>query len=157
PRFVVEKPVHPASEVWQPFEQVWFDGFHGEQRHQSHKRTHLEALELTRREVEHVIEELVCLVPQWHARATDVVEGFGDIEEMLEELAGDVLVRRIMTGQLQRNGEHIEAVGAHPRGAVRLAEVATCWQRGRPVEDADVVETEKTALEDVVPVRVFAI
>src|SRR5262249_48360994 len=111
-------------EVWQPLQHVWFNRLHGEQRHQAHKRTDLQSPELAEREVQHVIEELVFFVPEWHAHAANVVERCGDIQEMLEELARDVFVRTTLPRQLQGDGQHVEAVHAHRGRAVRLTEVS---------------------------------
>ena len=45
----------------------------------------------------------------------------------------------------------------HPGGAVRLLQVAPGGQRGAAVEDADVVEAEEAALEDVLAEAVLAV
>ena len=50
-----------------------------------------------------------------------------------------------------------ERVHRHPGGAVGLVDVAAGRQRLRAVEDADVVEPEKAALEDVAAVGVLAV
>src|SRR5207249_1927278 len=88
---------------------------------------------------------------------TEVVHRAGDVEEVLEELEGDVLVDGIGEGQLERDGEHVQAEHAHPAGAVALLEVAAGWEGLAAIEDADVVEAEEAAGEDVVALAVFAI
>ena len=45
----------------------------------------------------------------------------------------------------------------HPGGAVRLLEMSARRQRSAAVEDADVVEPEEAALEDVVAGAVLAV
>ena len=101
--------------------------------------------------MEHVVEELVLLVPERDALAGDVVHRARDVEEVLEELGRHVLVDGVLAGQFERDDEHVQAVHAHPGRAVRLLEVAAGRQRRAAVEDADVVEAEEAALEDVVP------
>jgi hypothetical protein len=49
------------------------------------------------------------------------------------------------------------AVEGHPRRAVRLLEVAAGGERLGAVEDADVVEAEEAAREDVLSLGVLAV
>ena len=51
----------------------------------------------------------------------------------------------------------VVAVERHPRGAVGLLEVTAGRQRLRAVEDADVVEAEEAAGEEIVALRVLAV
>jgi len=81
----------------------------------------------------------------------------GDVDEVLEELRRDVLVGRVLPGQLERDREHVQAVHAHPGGAVRLLDAVAGRQRCRTVEDADVVEPEEATLEDVLPLGVLPV
>ncbi len=104
--------------------------------------------------MEHVVEEPVVRVPQALALQA---HGAGNAEEVLEELGGHALVHRPLPGQLQRNAEHPEGVEGHPGGAVGLVDVPAGGQGGAAVEEADVVETEEAALEDVVAVGVLAV
>ena len=76
---------------------------------------------------------------------------------MLEKFAGDILVGPVFAGQFQRDRQHIEAIHAHPTGAVGLFDMAAGRQRGAAVEDADIVQAEKPALKDVLALGVFAI
>ena len=78
-------------------------------------------------------------------------------DEVLEELRGHVLVHRIGLGQLQRHREHRRAEEGHPGGAVGLLEEVARPQRLRAIEDADVVEPEEPAREQVSPRRVLAV
>ena len=59
--------------------------------------------------------------------------------------------------QLDRDLEHVLAEQRHPGGAVRLLEVAAGRQRRAAIEDADVVEPEESALEQVAAAAVLAI
>jgi hypothetical protein len=73
------------------------------------------------------------------------------------ELQRHVGVDRIVLGELSCDLKHPLAVERHPRGAVGLLERATARQRRGAIEDADVVQPQETALEEVAVVRVLAI
>ena len=76
---------------------------------------------------------------------------------MLRELDGHVLVRVVADGDFDREFQHVLAEQGHPGCAVRLLQVAAGGQRRAPVEDADVVEAEKAALEHVLAEAVLAV
>ena len=76
---------------------------------------------------------------------------------MLHELEGHVLVDGVVGGQLDGELEHVLREEGHPGGAVRLLQVAAGGQRRAAVEDADVVEAEEAALEDVLAEPVLAV
>src|SRR5215471_19701917 len=80
-----------------------------------------------------------------------------NVDKMLPELAGDVLVGVILAGELEGNAEHIQAVHGHPAGAVGLLDVSTRRQWRTAIENADVVQTEKAALKDVASFGVLAV
>ncbi len=107
--------------------------------------------------VQHIVEELVLLVPERDAVAADVVHRAGDVQEVLEELGGDVFVDRVLPGQFQRDGQHIEAEHAHPACAVALLDVAAGGEGRAAVEHADVVQAQEAALEDVHALGVLAV
>ena len=81
--------------------------------------------------------------------SAEIVHRAGDPEKMFEELGRDIFVNRILAGQLERDSHHVQAKHSHPAGAVTLLEMAAVGQRRAPVEDADVIETEKAALENI--------
>ena len=56
---------------------------------------------------------------------TQVVRGIRNVDKMLKKFTRDIFIGMIVTRQFERNREHIEAVHAHPTGAVRLFHVAT--------------------------------
>jgi len=62
-----------------------------------------------------------------------------------------------MVGQFRGHSHQVEGIHCHPGGSVRLLEVYTIGQRDVAVEDADVVQPEEAALEDVPLTRVFAV
>ena len=80
-------------------------------------------------QVQHVVEELVLVVPQADASVlADVAHRLGDVQEVLEELGRDVLVDVVVLRQLQRDAHQIQRVHRHPAGAVRLVDVAAGGQ-----------------------------
>ena len=70
--------------------------------------------------------EIVALVfmPEAALPVAHPVDGCADVNEMLEELGGDVLVDGVVLRELERNGEHVEAVHRHPARAVGLVQLA---------------------------------
>ena len=78
-------------------------------------------------------------------------------KEVLEELCGDILVDGILASELKGDFHHVQAEHAHPACAITLLQCAAGWQRCAAVEDSDVVEAEKSSLEDVVVIRVLAV
>src|SRR6188472_3159575 len=80
-----------------------------------------------------------------------------DVEEVFPELAGHVLVSRVVSRQFHGYRQHVQRVHRHPAGAVGLLEMATCRQRRTTVEYSDVVESQESALEHVHPLGVLAI
>src|SRR5438552_5211419 len=76
---------------------------------------------------------------------------------MLEEFRGHVFVYWIGLREFQRHGKHCEAIKSHPGSTVRLLQKSTGRQRFRAVENADVIEPEKTAGEKIVAFGVFAV
>src|SRR5258707_7256590 len=94
--------------------------------------------------MEHVAVETQLLVPKTHR-----VHRIGDRDEVLPELAGDVLVTVVLAGQLERDAEHVQAIHRHPARPVGLFDVPARRQRRAAIEYPDVVQPEKTALKDV--------
>src|SRR5262249_49677375 len=76
---------------------------------------------------------------------------------MLEKLRGHVLISRVSFGQFQCHREHRRAVKGHPGGAVGLLQTSTIWQGFRPVEHADVVQTEEASRKQVLAFKVLAV
>ena len=76
---------------------------------------------------------------------------------MLDELLGQLGVHRSVHRELSGDLQHVLAEHRHPRSAIRLLEVAARRERCGSVEDADVVEAEEAALEEVVPRAVLAV
>ncbi len=79
------------------------------------------------------------------------------IEEVLEELAGDIFVGDVVLGEFERDSHHVEGIGRHPARRVGLIQTPAERQLRSTIERPDVVEPEKTALKDVVAGRILAI
>src|SRR3984893_3633527 len=86
-----------------------------------------------------------------------MAHGMSDADEVLPELAGNVFETRVFFCQLQCDGEHVERIHRHPTGTVRLFDVAAGGQRRAAVDEADVIEAKKSALENVPAFGVLAI
>ena len=125
---------------------------HRKQRNQPDDRLELQGRLLPSGRQMMVVVELVVLVPEPHALLADAVDRGGDRQEVLEELGRDVLVDGIVQRQLERDAQHVQAVHRHPARAVGLLDVPPVGKRPAAVEDADVVEPEEAALEDVAAV-----
>ena len=132
---------------------VRVEGFHGEERDQADHGADFQGRTLSVRQRQDVVEESVFGVPQFDILAAEIVHRFADVNEMLEELAGDIFVGGIVLGEFQRDRQHVETIHAHPAGAVGLLDMSAGGQRLAAVEDADIVEAEKAALENVAPSR----
>src|SRR5205814_2665718 len=55
------------------------------------------------------------------------------------------------------NRQHVQTVHPHPARPIRLLDVATSRQRRAAVEDANVIQPQEAALEDVAAFGVFAV
>ena len=148
---VVDEPLHSAPEALELVHGLGLERLDREERDEADHRAHLQP---ARPAVgaEDVVVEAVALVPE-----VEGVHRVRDIDKVLEELRGDVLVGRVLLGQLERDREHVEAVHRHPRGAVGLLDLAAPRQWRRAIEEPDVVEAEEAALEDVLALGVLAV
>src|SRR5260370_31478062 len=104
-----------------------------------------------------IIGKAVLLVPHLDVRLAQVVDGVGDVQEVLPELAGHVFVGRVVLGQLQRDGHKIQAIHAHPARSIGLLDVASGWEGRASVEDSDVIEPKEASLEYVSALGILAI
>ena len=146
----------PLHELGVAVDHVGVEHGRRAQRQEAHERAHLEPDRLAVGHAHHVVVEAVVLVPE-NGVAVRRVEGDRDPLEMRDELERHVGVGRVALGQLDGDLQHPLAVERHPRRAVRLLEGPAAGQRRRAVEDADVVESEEPALEEVAVVGVLAV
>jgi hypothetical protein len=80
-----------------------------------------------------------------------------DMEGVKSLLGSDVLIGRVVLGELEGDVEHVEAEERHPGRSVGLSKDATGGKRLGSVEGSDVVESEETSLEDVVSASVLSV
>ena len=151
-RLVGLEPAEVAGEVGQAVQRGLAQRRRGAQRQQADHRPHPQRNPLAGVEGQDVVVEAVLLVPQ-----APVVDGGGDVGEVLEELGGQVLVGVVVLGEHQGDLQQVQAVHGHPDGAVGLLEAAVDGQGGRAVDGADVVQAQEAALEDVVAGGVLAV
>src|SRR4030095_7288656 len=96
------------------------------------------------------VKEAVLLVPQLILMNADPVHSCSDPKEVLRELRCYVLVTWIMLGKLQVNLQQVLGKKTHPGCAVGLFQRTAGRQRRATVEDANVVQSQEAALENVV-------
>ena len=123
---------------------------------QPHHRAHLEPRGAAVGEAQHVVEEAVLLVPHPVRRRAGPSprRSRGSARRTSRPCP-----RRIGSSAASSTAmlQHVLAEERHPRRAVGLLEVPAGRQRRAAVEDADVVEPEEAALEDVLAEAVLAV
>ena len=76
---------------------------------------------------------------------------------MFEEFKRERLINRVVSCQLHGDLQHGLSGQCHPAGAVGLIHMTAGRQRGAPIEHPDIVQPEKTALEDISSAEILAI
>src|SRR6516162_7899596 len=104
-----------------------------------------------------ILEETCVRIPQRYAAIDMSRDGVGDRQELRKGLDGDAFVIGIFGCELEGDHRHVEREHRHPAGGVRLLQTEARRQWLGAGEDGDVVEAEKAALEDIMPVPVLAI
>src|SRR5688572_6818169 len=107
--------------------------------------------------VQHVVEELVLLVPERDSLAAEVVHRLSYVQEVLQELGGYVLVHLVLARQFERNGEHVQAEHPHPACSVALLKLTSRGEGRAPVKHSYIVQPQEASLEYVLPFRVLAV
>src|SRR5579883_953511 len=156
-RAILDEPLEAALETRQALEEFGLQRLDRKQRDEADHGANLHGEVPAVGQAQDVIEEAVFLVPQAHAVVAAMTHGVGNVDEVLPELAGHVFVAGLFLGEFERDGEQVEGVHGHPAGAVRLLKVAAGGQGGAAVKHADVVEAEKSALENVHALGVLAV
>ena len=130
------------------FTLPWFDDGRRAERQQADHRANLQSLGAAVGKTQHVVVEAVLFVP--HAVGPGLVHGARNPQQVLDKLDRHVLVERvIVAASSMAISQHVLAEQRHPRGAVGLLQISARGQRRAAVEDADVVQTQEAALEDV--------
>ena len=95
------------------------------------------------------------------ARAAVRIDRIGNLHEVLQELRGHVLVRRLHLPfphrEFQRHAQHAQAVEGHPRGGIRLLQTPAGRQRSATVKDPDVIQPQEAAGEDAATLFILLI
>ena len=86
-----------------------------------------------------------------------MIHRVGDVQEMLPELAGDVLVSRIFAASSIAIASRFRQYIAIQPVPSACSMMPAGGQRGAAVEDADVVQPQEAALEDVAAFGVLAV
>ena len=107
--------------------------------------------------MQHIVIKFLLFIPEPDPFAAQIVHGRRDREKVLKKLGRDIFVDRIFARQFQGHAHEVERKHSHPTCAVALFETAAIGKLGVAIEDPYVIEPEETALENVVPLRVFAV
>src|SRR5437764_11036834 len=80
-----------------------------------------------------------------------------DIEKVLQEFDGNVLVIAVLPRELEGDCEHVQAVHGHPARTIGLVKMSATRSLRAAIEHSDVVQPQESALKHVPAVRVLAI
>src|SRR5207245_3839177 len=94
---VVDEPLHAPLEPLQPIHDFGLEHLHRKQRHQAHHGAYLEEMVAAIGQMEHVVVKTVLLIPELNALTAAIVHGVGDVNKVLEEFAGHILIDRKST------------------------------------------------------------
>src|SRR5712691_12528736 len=154
---IVNEPLHAALEAGEAINDFRFERLDGEKRDESNHGADLKKMLLSVGQLQHVVKEAVLVVPKRAPAEAKIVHGTRNVNEVLEELAGDIFVSGIFFGQFKSDGQHVQAIHAHPACAVGLLKMAPGWQGSGAVENSNVIKPEKSALKNICAVRVLAV
>src|SRR5205807_3087441 len=140
---------NPAPEIGKLIDDVLLDNSHRKQGDQSYHRAQPQRDFLFRWHAEHVIKELVLVIPEPDRLLSHIRHGASNMKEMVQELDGHVFIYRIASTELDRDAQHVEAKHRHPGCAIGLLDKAAGRQRPGAVEHTDIVEAEEAAFEYV--------
>src|ERR1041385_7634462 len=107
--------------------------------------------------MQNVIIKLVLFVPEADTSATEFVHSGSNRKEMFEKLGCDIFVNVILQSELDRYPEHVQTKHPHPARAIALFQSGAVGKPIVSVEHANVVESEKTAFENVVALRILPV
>lgn len=156
---VLDEPVHSFLEAGESLDHLGLERERSVERDESDHGSNRDLLRVAGAPGDGVVVEPVLLVPKRHLFVSGGGEGHGvgNVQEVLEELGGNVLVGRVVLGELERNVQHVQTEECHPSGPVGLTQSTTGRQRLGTVERSDVVETQESTLEHVVAVGILSV
>src|SRR2546421_7023635 len=120
---VVNEPFHTALETGQLIDEVGFQDTDGKQGDQSDHRTYFERQFHSVIAMEYIAVETILFIPEFDAICPHIIHCMSDIDEMLEELAGNIAICAIFLSQFESNREHVQTVHGHPAGTIGLFQV----------------------------------
>jgi hypothetical protein len=97
-RPVLEEPFEPGIKLRDMGEQLGVEGLDGEQRDEADHGTDFERQGFAVGQIQNVVVKLILLIPEADALVADVVHRLGDLEKVLEEFGGDVLIDVVVLG-----------------------------------------------------------
>src|SRR5580704_2245488 len=121
---------------------------HRTQRQQSHDGPHLQPLSAAVGQSQEVIEKTILFVPHPDVPAT-VHQSCRNPQKVPDELDTHFRIRWSLQRQLHSDLQHVLGVQRHPRGTVRLLEVAAGWKWRAAVKDTNVVQAKESTLEGI--------
>src|SRR5205823_7548882 len=125
----IHEPLHAPLKARQLIDKLRLENGNSEKGDQAYHRAYFEWDLRFVVVMQYIVVETILLVPQLQAICPQVIHRVCDKDEMLKELAGNVAIGGIFLRQLQGNGQHVQAVHAHPTGTIRLLEVAAIGDR----------------------------
>src|SRR5215468_10565421 len=81
----------------------------------------------------------------------------GNPDEVFKETVSHLFIDRVVLGENNGDLKHDLAIQSNPRGAIGLFDSSAGGQVGTAIKHANVVQAEKSAREDIAPLRVFAV
>src|SRR5215469_18616351 len=99
--------------------------------------------------MQEIVEESVPLIPHRFLVWPDAIHGVSDPGKVLKETEGHFFVHRVVFRESHSDFQHAQTIEGHPGCAVSLIEISAGRQRCTAVENADVVEPEESARENV--------
>jgi len=105
---IVEEPEHAALEAWEVIHKLPFESLNPQKRNQPHQGADLEIAVIAVGQVQNVVVKAVLLVPELDAFPS-IVHRLRDVHKVFKKLAGDVFIGGVFAGQLQGDGQHVQA------------------------------------------------
>src|SRR4051794_31939886 len=112
-RDILDEPLHPAFESGKPIDDIGLERLNSKQRNQTDGRTRFERSMRAIGQAKRIVEKSVFGVPQGKTQTADVHHRMRNMNEVLEEFAGKILVVRILPSEFESDLEHVEAIHAH--------------------------------------------
>ena len=147
-RTVFEEPLQSACKFRYLRKQFGFENLDCEERNEADDRPDFDRM-YPIGVLYHIVVELIFRIPETDSTVAHVVHRFGDIEKVFEEFCRQILIYVIVSRKFERDSHQIEAEHRHPTRSVGLVDSSVSRQRRTPIENADIVETEESALKDI--------